>query len=155
MIELLEASASWLWGRGVRQWEPGSMRAQRSVLQGWADAGQLVVAAAEGELVGGCFLVDEPAPEWAGRKGRALYLHKLVVARSHAGRGVSCRLLDWCAERAGERGVPCLRLDCWDGNAALRAFYREAGYRELDAVPSYGYAVRLFELELEPAERQR
>jgi GNAT superfamily N-acetyltransferase len=117
------------------------------VLLGWARNGGLVLVCCGSELAGGCFLVGESGPEWRGRPGAALYLRKLAVARSHAGRGVAGSLLDWCRDRAGERGVP-LRLDCWDGSVKLRAFYREAGFRELEAVPSHGYAVRLFEMEI-------
>jgi GNAT superfamily N-acetyltransferase len=113
------------------------------------ESGALVIATVNAELAGGCFLVDEPSPEWTGHPGVALYLHKLVVARSHSGRGVSTHLLDSCVRRARELHVPRLRLDCWDGNARLRALYRTAGYRELEAVASLGYLVRLFELEVE------
>lgn len=148
LIEVLEEAATWLWDRGIHQWEPGSMRAQRSALFLWARSGQMVIATQQEEVAGDCFLVDEPGPEWNGHRGLAVYLHKLVVARSHSGSGVSGRLLDWCHHRALELGRPRVRLDCWDGNTRLRAFYRAAGYRELEAVPSLGYRVRLFERRL-------
>jgi GNAT superfamily N-acetyltransferase len=147
-VELLEAAASWLWSRGIRQWEPGSMGAQRRSFARWTHAGGLVVARSEGGLAGGCFLVPEPGAEWAGHAGPALHLRKLVVARTHAGNGLSQRILAWCEERARDAGVPRLRLDCWDGSGPLRAFYRGAGFCELEAVPSGGYSVRLFEREL-------
>jgi GNAT superfamily N-acetyltransferase len=144
-VELLEAAASWLWSRGIEQWQPGSMRAQRPIFLRWARAEGLVVARCGAALVGGCFLVEEPNDAWAARPAPALYLRKLAVARSHAGRGVSGRLLAWCAEGTRARGFPQLRLDCWDGSAALHSFYRAAGFRELEAVPSHDYLVRLFE----------
>jgi protein-tyrosine phosphatase len=149
MIGVLEEAASWLWNRGIRQWEPGSMRTQRRTFRRWTRSNGLVVARSDGDLAGGCFLVDEPMAEWATHSGAAFYLHRLVVARAHAGCGVSAGLLDWCKNRARELGVPRVRLDCWDGNERLRAFYRAAGYRELEAVPSHGFIVRLFELEIE------
>lgn len=70
------------------------------------------------------------------------------MARPFATRGVAHALIAWCRERARERGSPRLRLDCWDGNATLRAYYRAAGFRELEAVPEHRYAVRLFEMEI-------
>jgi GNAT superfamily N-acetyltransferase len=106
-----------------------------------------VVARSDHGLVGGCVLVSEPTSEWVGRTESSLYVHKLVVARSHAGRGVGRRILAWCQREAGQRGARRLRLDCWDGNAKLRALYRACGYVELDAVKSHGYWVRLFELQ--------
>ncbi len=149
VVDLLEEAAAWLWSRGIHQWEPGSMRAQRPVFLRWLRSGGLAVATSGHELAGACFLVDEPSREWAGKAGPALYLHKLAVARAHAGRGVADQLLGWCVERARERGVPLLRLDCWDGNATLRAYYRAAGFLELDAVESLGYSVRRFELDVD------
>jgi GNAT superfamily N-acetyltransferase len=148
-VGLLEAAASWLWQRGIHQWEPGSMRAQSPILSRFAQSSGLVVARSAAGLAGGCCLVSDPAPEWAGRAGDALYLHKLVVARPYAGQGLAHRLLAFCEERARAGAIVRLRLDCWDGNAKLRAFYRAAGFRELEAVPSFGYSVRLFERELE------
>ena len=149
MIGVLEEAASWLWNRGIRQWEPGSMRAQRRTFRRWTRAGGLLVARSEGDLAGGCFLVDEPGREWTNHPGVALYLHKLVVARAHSGRGISARLLDWSKSRARELGIPRVRLDCWDGNERLRAFYRAAGYQELEAVKSLDFEVRLFELAVD------
>jgi GNAT superfamily N-acetyltransferase len=166
-LDLLESAATWLWDRGIQQWPPGSMRAQEPLLLRAARAGELVIArdaaARAGELViardaaalaGGCVLTADPTPEWDGHAGDALYVHKLVVARSQAGSGLAQRILDWCARRAGERGVSGLRLDCWDGNARLRALYRDAGFRELEAVPSLGYEVRLFERPLDRGRRE-
>jgi ribosomal protein S18 acetylase RimI-like enzyme len=147
-VELLESAATWLWERGVRQWEPGSMRDQQRLLRAWADAGHLVAARADDLLVAGCFLVPHPTAEWSARPGDALYLHKLVVARTHARRGLAHRILSWCEHDARSRGVPRIRLDCWDGNERLRSLYRAEGYRELEAVPSFGYSVRLFEREV-------
>ena len=124
------------------------MRMQETILTEWARSGHLIVARSGSDLVGGCALVTHPTSEWAGRPEPSLYVHKLVVARSHAGQGIAQRILRWCEERARAEGVPRLRLDCWDGNAKLRSFYRACTYREREAVPSHGYSVRLFELEL-------
>jgi GNAT superfamily N-acetyltransferase len=124
------------------------MRAQQPIFSRWARSGCLVVAPSEAERAGGCFLVPDPTSEWDGHAGEALYLHKLVVSRPHSGQGLAHRLLAWCEQQARADGVPRLRLDCWDGNAKLRTFYSAAGYREMEAVPSFGYTVRLFELEL-------
>lgn len=147
-IDLLEAAASWLWRRGIQQWEPGSLRAQQPMLSRWTRSGGLLVARSQAELAGGCFLVPDPTSEWAGHSGEALYLHKLVVSRAHAGQGLAQRLLAASEQRARDAGAARLRLDCWDGSTRLRAFYRAAGFRELEAAASRGYAVRLFEREL-------
>jgi GNAT superfamily N-acetyltransferase len=147
-VDLLESAATWLWDRGIPQWPPGSIRAQESLLRERALAGHLVVAHSGSELVGGCILAPHPTPEWTGRTEPSLYLNKLVVARSHAGQGIARRVLAWCEDRAREQGASRLRLDCWEGSAKLRGFYSDCGYRELERVPSRGFSVRLFELEL-------
>jgi hypothetical protein len=51
------------------------------------------------------------------------------------------------------RGIELLRLDCWDGSARLRAYYRAAGFAELEAAPSHGFRVRLFERRARPEQR--
>ena len=147
-VTLLEDAAIWLWDSGIRQWPPGSMKAQRPTLEEWTRSGQLVVARSGAGLAGGCTLVPYPTPEWRSDGEASLYVHKLVVARSHAGQGIARSVLVWCEDRAREEGVARLRLDCWDGNARLRSLYRGYGFRELEAVPSIGYAVRLFEREV-------
>ena len=148
VIDVLEEAASWLWCRGIHQWEPGSMRLQRPTLLAWTKSGGLVVAMHGDELAGACFLVGEPGREWIHRPAVALYLHKLVVARLHSGSGVATSLLEWCKSQAQEMQIPRIRLDCWDGNAKLRAYYTSAGYAELEAVASHDYEVRLFELQI-------
>jgi len=149
-VELLESAAQWLWVKGIRQWRPGSMRAQRTPLERWTRSGHLVVARSEADLVGGCALVPEPTAEWAFHSEPSHYVHKLVVARSHAGQGIGRLVLRWCQGQAQDAGMSRLRLDCWDGNAKLRAFYRECGFSELEAVHFDGYSVRLFELQFTP-----
>jgi GNAT superfamily N-acetyltransferase len=113
-----------------------------------ARAEELVVARSGGELVGGCTLAPEADAEWIGHDQPSLYLHRLVVARSHAGQGVARRIVDWCVQHAHRCGAQRLRLDCWDGNVTLRGFYRACGFRELHAVASAGHDVRLFELDV-------
>jgi len=46
------------------------------------------------------------------------------------------------------RGKTCLRLDCWDGNSFLKAYYRERGFRNMGRAQEGDYWVRLFERDL-------
>jgi GNAT superfamily N-acetyltransferase len=144
-VELLEEAGSWLWERGVHQWEPGSNRRQVDLLRRLLEEGVLVLARAQDRLAGGCILTRTPTPEWDGHGGDAIYLHKLVVARFAAGRSLGQRLLAWSERWTAGQGAPLLRLDCWDGNQWLRRYYRDAGFDERESVESHGYPVRLFE----------
>ena len=78
--------------------------------------------------------------------GRCFEIHE---GQALAGYGLGGRLVAWAESWALDRGLASMRLDCWDENTALRRFYRELGYRELQAVESYGTPVRLFEKHLD------
>jgi ribosomal protein S18 acetylase RimI-like enzyme len=150
-IEILEEVGSWLWQRGIHQWEPGSNRAQRPLLERLVRSGSLITARSSGRLVGGAIITPQPTDEWARLPGSgAIYLHKLAVSRVDSGQALGRRVLDFCELAAQRDGATRMRLDCWDGNAALRGYYRSAGYSELDAVESHGSLVRLFEKSLSP-----
>jgi ribosomal protein S18 acetylase RimI-like enzyme len=151
-IEILEEVGAWLWRRGIRQWEPGSNRAQRPFLERLVGTGSLITARSSRRLVGGAIITPEPTAEWAGLPGPgAIYLHKLAVSRVASGQRLGRRILAYCELGSQQEGATRMRLDCWDGNAALCEYYRSAGYSELDAVESHGYLVRLFEKTLSPS----
>jgi ribosomal protein S18 acetylase RimI-like enzyme len=148
-IEILEEVGSWLWRRGIHQWEPGSNRAQRALLERFIQSGFLVTARSDTGLVAGAIITRQPTAEWVRLPGPgAIYLHKLAVSRMASGRGLGRQLLSHCELLARQDGATQMRLDCWDGSSSLRSYYRSAGYRELEAVESHGYLVRLFEKSL-------
>lgn len=66
---------------------------------------------------------------WPGADDDAVYVHRLAVKRSYAGRGIGERLLDWAAERAVEAGRAFVRVDCMTENAALRRYYEVLGFQ--------------------------
>jgi GNAT superfamily N-acetyltransferase len=147
-LDVVEEAASWLWSRGLPQWEPGTNRAQRPLLERSIEHGALVVARDGDPIVGGCVLSTIAPSAWRDRPARALYLSKLAVSRSHAGGVVAPRILRFAATHARVVGHTILRLDCWDGSAKLRAYYRAAGFTELESAEEHGYRVRLFERTL-------
>jgi GNAT superfamily N-acetyltransferase len=93
---------------------------------------------------GNCFVVDhddDPAatitvdlyadPEFwlpGDDPAEGLYVHRLIVARSHAGAGLGSALLDWASGQAQAAGLTWLRADCWRTNTALRAWYEGQGF---------------------------
>ena len=148
-IEILEEAGAWLWRRGIHQWEPSSNRAQRPLLERLVRSGSLITARSSQRLVGGAIITSRPTDEWAHLPSSGgIYLHKLAVSRVASGQALGRRILDYCELAAQRDGATRMRLDCWDGNAALRSYYRSAGYSELDAVESHGSLVRLFEKSL-------
>ena len=149
----LEEAASWLWDCGIQQWEPGSQLAQREHLRTLLSDGQLLLARVGTEIAGGCILTSRVIPEWEGRPGPARYLHKLVVQRAYAGKSLGRQILSDAESRASRHGSRLLRLDCWEGNRKLRAYYRAAGFGEVASVASQASWVRLFEKSLSPADQ--
>lgn len=155
-IALAEAVADWLWARDIRQWKPGSIRAQEAELTGKLSQGWVVTAVVPGEaepaIAAGCLLTRLVPPYWQGRGDstvvRAAYLERLVVARAYAGRGLSRAIVTASEDVARERGLDALRLDCWAGNEPLKALYRGLGFRGVAELVSEGHRLSLFEKQL-------
>lgn len=127
LTDLREACARWQQQRGIDQWSPGELsrdtfadqirRAQWWVLR----TGETVEAAVR--------LIEEDPHIWPEEPtGSALYVHGLMAARTRAGRGTGSRLLAWAEDRARERGLRTVRLDCVAHNHALRRYYEQRGY---------------------------
>lgn len=146
--QVLEEAARWLWERKILQWEPGTQRSQRERMAGWMREGALLLIREEGHIRGGCIVTRVAVDGWEQDGAPAAYLYKLAVARSAARNGLGDRLLEAAADWARGEGLSRLRLDCWDGNAVLRRFYRERSFTELRAATTHGFEVRLFERRL-------
>jgi len=82
----------------------------------------------EAELAATLQLVDDDPEIWEPSLGDVLFVHRLCVARAHAGRGLGLSLLDWAGAQARSRGRRWLRLDCVASNARLRRYYADAGF---------------------------
>ena len=148
-VDLLEEAGSWLWQRGIRQWEPGSHRAQRPRLARDIERGAVRLVRIGTRLAAGVILDWQRSTQrstvWNGFEGEAGYLYKLVVARACAGRGVGAALLRHCEDETRLEGRPFVRLDCWSGNARLRAYYENAGYAARGQGEEHGAIVSLYE----------
>ena len=74
---------------------------------------------------------SEPSPIWtAGRQREpAVYVHRLVISRDHAGRGLGSALLDWAGLTARRAyGAQWVRVDVWSTNQKLHAYYERQGF---------------------------
>ncbi|AVZ73813.1 GNAT family N-acetyltransferase [Streptomyces lunaelactis] len=58
----------------------------------------------------------------------SMFVNKLTVARTHAGRNLGGRLLDWAGDRAHRASAKWLRLDAWTTNARLQDYYLSQGF---------------------------
>lgn len=134
VVAMVEQAASWLGRRGLDQWQypPRTARIANGILDGEV----YLLDAAEQPIA--TITVDQNAdPEfWTSddQPQSALYVHRMVVIRAAAGRGLGSSLLDWAGERAQAAGRAWLRLDAWRTNPGLHAYYRSCGFQHVRTI---------------------
>ena len=83
----------------------------------------------QGKPVSCMALVDYDPIIWPDVKsGESLFIHKLAVSRSAAGKGYSQKMIAYAKTQCKTRSVPALRLDCHQYRAKLRALYEKEGF---------------------------
>jgi ribosomal protein S18 acetylase RimI-like enzyme len=62
----------------------------------------------------------------------AVYVSRLIVARSHAGTDIGRELLDWAGFWANvQYGAQLIRIDVWTTNGALQNYYEKRGFERV------------------------
>jgi GNAT superfamily N-acetyltransferase len=141
--DILIEAADWLTSIGQSLWDRDSLT-PANVRPSPTD-GTLYLAHLDGQPVGTFRLQFEDPLFWPDvPPGESLYLHKLAVRRSAAGRGLSRRLLDFAVAEARAAGRPYLRLDCVH-RPKLRAVYESAGFLFHSDRTVGRYAVRRYQ----------
>jgi GNAT superfamily N-acetyltransferase len=151
--QLLDETVEWLRGKNTDQWAtpwPDAGKRDERILQA-LNAGKTWIVW-DGTIPVGTITVDtdDPLdlagnPVWPARKRveQALYVHRVIVRRSHAGQGLGAELFNWASDFAQrEIGTPLIRIDVWTDNWELHAYYRRQGFtlcefRDPRAVPGY------------------
>ena len=143
-VAIHEEAATWLWERGIKQWRPGEFTAQplRRILD---SGGEVYLARRDGVPAGGFTLQWEDVSVWGEQPPIAGYLHALCVRRADAATGLGAALLDYAGQRVAAAGHDWLRLDCWDGNDVLRAYYEGLGFTLRGLAEKHDYSVALYE----------
>jgi GNAT superfamily N-acetyltransferase len=83
-------------------------------------------------------------------KGESLYLHKVAVKRSFAGKGFSKELIDFAKNIAHKLNIKTLRLNCNQHRSKLRAIYEKEGFvcvEEKTILESYDIALYVCNIE--------
>lgn len=135
IVGLIDEAADWLHGKGTDQWarpwpnlSARDGRVRRGLRNGntWiAEADGLPIATITYRPHGNHML-------WAPKERReaAVYVSRLIVARSAAGSGVGAALIDWAAARAvRDWDAQWIRIDVWTTNVALHNYYEKRGFR--------------------------
>lgn len=128
-VELRDAAARHMLASGIVQWRPGELDADG--IRAWVGDGDVFAARLDGELIGGLLVMWSDRHFWGDRDGGAGYTHGLLVDRGYKGRGLGRRLLTFAEDHIRTGGRRVARLDTVSTNAAVRAYYRVAGYREV------------------------
>jgi GNAT superfamily N-acetyltransferase len=135
IARLLDEAGNWMRRQGITDQWPSQF--PLSDLADRADRGELHIAYDHGTPVG-TFAIDYHAdPEfWHDDPGGELagYLHRLAVARTHAGHGIGAQLVKHAACLVDGTGHQSLRLDCAKHNTRLHDYYRQLGFTHLQTI---------------------
>jgi ribosomal protein S18 acetylase RimI-like enzyme len=121
----------------IHQWDYNDPSVQ--MLQADLKAGTLYVAKDGERILGSVVLDEQKEPEhedidWGVEKGKALYLHRLVVHLDYQGEGTGKALMAFADQYAKEHGYTSIRLDAYEENDVARGLYEHFGYEEMGKV---------------------
>lgn len=138
LLAFREEAAAWLTQLGTDQWQRPY---PADKLLATIEAGTVFMAMDGDATVGSITLTqDAEAGLWtdAELKEPSRFINKLTVSRSHAGRNVGGRLIDWAGDHAFLSGAKWLRLDAWTTNEPLQRYYLRQGFKHVRTVRGGG-----------------
>jgi GNAT superfamily N-acetyltransferase len=146
--EILDEATAYVAKLGFEQWPvpfPQDELAHR------IERGELYLVDVDGEPAATLTLLwDDPA-FWGERPPDAVYLHKLAVRRSFAGRGLGAAIVEWVDEHAASAGRGYVRLDCQREDVGIRSYYERLGFEHRgDMDDDSRFAVALYERPTRP-----
>lgn len=125
---IIDGARQWLRSRGIDQWQDP---VPDTVLLRDVEQGSLFVVRQDRGIAAMVTVSDSDSETWGVESGSAVYVHRLAVAQTLRGSRLGERLLAWVEERAADRGVALVRLDCATDNPGLRRFYEQLGFRHV------------------------
>lgn len=148
VLALLRDVALGLKKRGSTQWSQFLEGGEDVVARRFKEGS--VILAERGGQDAGCLVLQNQDGFWdeLGKDGAALWVHSLAVRPAFNKRGLGKALLDLAASLARAKGKACLRLDVYDDNAKLKAYYARLGFQAGPAKPWSGVQIRLLEKPL-------
>ncbi|MFC4556763.1 GNAT family N-acetyltransferase [Virgibacillus kekensis] len=132
ILELLVQAAEWLQTKKTTQWdyyltnlEDNTKEVQESI----KNSGTYLVEH-EGKAIATITLEDSPndwdTDIWGEdiHDDGVVYLHRIVVHRDYAGRGIGKQLIDWAKKFVRDGGGKYIRFDCLGDNEGLNTYYQ-------------------------------
>jgi GNAT superfamily N-acetyltransferase len=139
---LLDEASAWVDDLGFSQWP---LPFPRDQLAAAIERGEVhVVEAEDGDAVA-TVSIQLDDPYWGDQPSEALYVHKLVVRRNRAGRGIGAAIVEWANAEAAEAGREFLRLDCLGDNPGIRNYYEDLGFQHCGDIVADGRKLSLYE----------
>jgi GNAT superfamily N-acetyltransferase len=146
-----EEAAAWLHQRGSDQWSDAGLT-RDAFFQRVTDsiqAGETWIAEDDDGTSLGTIAVDSTADPglWSPEKLAGSYvIHRMIIDRCAAGRGVGALMLDHAERLARRDGRQKLVLDAWTTNSDLHSYYESKGFRHVLTVSGhYTPSAALFE----------
>ena len=123
---MLEA-AGWLNEQGQTLWFPEELMPEKLMVP--ILVGELYLVMMQGRPVGTVIFQLYDKIYWPDMpEGNAAYVHKIILRRSAAGKGLGAQIIAWAKEKARSAGMAYLRLDTEAAREKLCALYESAGF---------------------------
>ncbi len=139
VLGLIEDARSWLWNKATDQWEiPWPTRPARDarVLRGLQNGKTWIVWDEDRPAATVTIATAHNPAVWSARTctcdltERAVYVHRLITARTYAGCGLGAELIDWAGLRGRRKNrARWIRIDVWSTNTQLHEYYISKGFR--------------------------
>lgn len=148
ILEILEEASRWLTSKGYEsQWRQGPEFRQN--MQDNIDRGEVYVLKDRNGTIGTITLQWADPKYWGTLPPDSGYIHKFAVKRSHGGKRLGIRMLQWAEQKTKREGKAFLRLDCLASNKTIRKYYENAGFTYIrDTIAPGGWKASLYEKEL-------
>ena len=147
VLEILEEASRWLSSKGLEtQWRLSP--AFRETIKNNIECGHVYVVKDVEETVGTITLQWSDKEFWGDLPPDSGYVHKLAIKRSHGGKRLGLRMLQWAEAKARAEGKRYLRLDCPASNKTIRDYYEKAGFVHVRDTEMPGWKASLYQKEL-------
>lgn len=153
ILYFIDEAANWLRTKGTNQWatpwpdrEARDARVERDLQGGrtWmVEDDSVPIATITCRPHGSPRLWTE-----SQRTDLAVYVSRLIVSRSYAGRGLGVELVNWAGKWARQQyRAQWIRVDVWTTNDALHTYYKDQGFDFLGVCDIEDYpSAALFEM---------
>ena len=147
VLEILEEASRWLSSKGLEtRWRPSPTF--RETIKNNIERGHVYVVKDVEGTVGTITLQWSDNKFWGDLPPDSGYVHKLAIKRSHGGKRLGLRMLQWAEAKARAEGKRYLRLDCPASNKTIRDYYEKAGFVHVRDTEMPGLKASLYQKEL-------